>query len=143
MTEFDALAETLLESQCWVIDLLPMRVPADSPGQYFSLADCFHTESLFQSFAAILLKLNCYRDFQVSFRDTWIKNPAGADLCAWVSKCRSTQERLIVLLPFEETLITLDGDDNHMTLFHPTEELLDLVRQLAAAEGLFVWEGIS
>ena len=143
MKDFGALAESYLEYPCWVIDPLPKRVPADSPGQYFSLADRFRTEALFHSFAAILLKLNCYYDLQVCVRETWTENPPGEDLCAWVSACRSTQERLIVLLPSEEMMITLDGDDSHMTVFHPSEELLGLIRHLAASEGLFVWEGIA
>ena len=143
MTDLDVRSEKLYETPCWVIDPLPMRVPEDSPGQYFSLAAAFHTESLFQSFAAILLKINCYHDFQVCFREKWTANPAGEDLSAWVRECRSIQERLVILVSPGEMMITLDGDDNHMTLFHPSDELLALVRQLAVAEGLFVWEGIS
>lgn len=29
--------------------------------------------------------------------------------------------------------------DHYMTLYNPDEELLELVRQCAGAEGLFVW----
>ena len=36
-------------------------------------------------------------------------------------------------------MVTFSGDDHYMTLYNPDAEMLDLVRQLAAAEGLFVW----
>ena len=33
----EARVEALLEKPCWVLDFLPQRVPADSPGQYFAV----------------------------------------------------------------------------------------------------------
>jgi len=38
-------------------------------------------------------------------------------------------------------MILSEPDDTHMTLFNPDENLLEMVRSLATAEGLFVWEG--
>ena len=40
-----------------------------------------------------------------------------------------------------ESMILSEPDDTHMTLFNPDERLLDLVKTLSAAEGLFVWKG--
>ncbi len=33
----------------------------------------------------------------------------------------------------------MSGDDHYMTIYNPDEDLLELVRQCAHAEGLFVW----
>lgn len=38
--------EELLEKSYWIIDILPMQVPKDSPGQYFAVEDFFHKEQL-------------------------------------------------------------------------------------------------
>jgi hypothetical protein len=37
-------------------------------------------------------------------------------------------------------MIGINGDDTYMTLYHPTEELLQLLRLLVTAEGLFLWQ---
>ena len=37
-------------------------------------------------------------------------------------------------------MLLSEPDDTHMTLFNPDEDLLDLVKILAAGEGLFVWQ---
>ena len=39
-----------------------------------------------------------------------------------------------------DTLIQYSRDDTHMTVYNPTENLLELVRILAQSEGLFVWK---
>ena len=38
-----------------------------------------------------------------------------------------------------EAMIISDSEDTHRTIFDPDEELLLLVRELAAVEGMFVW----
>lgn len=38
-----------------------------------------------------------------------------------------------------EAMIISDLEDTHRTIFDPDEELLLLVRELAAGEGMFVW----
>ena len=40
----------------------------------------------------------------------------------------------------EDSMILTEPDETHMSLFNPDEELLDLVKQIAASEGLFVWK---
>ena len=37
-------------------------------------------------------------------------------------------------------MLLSEPDDTHMTLFHPDEELLNLVKTLAVGEGLYVWQ---
>ena len=39
-----------------------------------------------------------------------------------------------------DTLIQYSRDDTHMTVYNPTEKLLELLQILAQSEGLFVWK---
>lgn len=39
-----------------------------------------------------------------------------------------------------ESMILSEPADTHMTLFNPDDELLNMVRSLASAEGLFIWK---
>ena len=37
-------------------------------------------------------------------------------------------------------MILSEPDDTHMTVFNPDPELLALIKELAAGEGLYVWQ---
>ena len=60
--------EELLTAPCQVIDILPQRVKKDGKGQYFAIEEYFlqpkELRRFYLKFADILLKLNCYYDFQ-------------------------------------------------------------------------------
>ena len=47
------------------------------------------------------------------------------------------KERAVILL--DESMIISEPEDHTMTLYNPDGPLLDLVRTLAAGEGLYVW----
>ena len=47
---------------------------------------------------------------------------------------------LDAVIPVDNTLIMLNGDDTHMTVFNPSDELFELVKALALGEGLYVWK---
>ena len=47
---------------------------------------------------------------------------------------------LCVLIDDGEALITASGGDTNLTLYNPSPVLLELVRQLATAAGLFLWQ---
>ena len=47
----------------------------------------------------------------------------------------------VFLLPNAQALFTMSGGDLYLTLYHPSGDLLRLVRALAASEGLFVRPG--
>ena len=38
--------DKLLNSEYWIIDILPKRVPEDSPGQYFAVENHFLSEEI-------------------------------------------------------------------------------------------------
>ena len=64
--ELTAHIEALLETPCWIIDILPGRVSEDKAKEYAELEKVFlYTESLKRKFYNVLMKLRCYYDFKV------------------------------------------------------------------------------
>ena len=137
------MTEALLSKPCWVIDILPEQVPAGSAGCFFAVERYYlrqsETEEIHKRFADILLKLNCYSDFQVYLPDSdqYYTNPAPELLVSWIIR---EQKDLCVVLPGEEVLITLNHDDTCMSVYNPSEVLLKRIGSLASANGLFLWK---
>lgn len=127
--------DELLKTPCWVIDTLPKQVPADSQGQYFALERYMrkpdHLASIKKKHINLVLKLNCYRDISIDNGETWNPDPQMV-----VAAMRGRWFYIML----EDSMILTEPDDTHMSLFNPDEELLDLVKQIAASEGLFVWK---
>lgn len=137
--------EALLEKTYWIIDILPKRVPEHGKGQYFKIEKFYLKQSqriiLCQKFANILIKMNCYDNIMVCYlEDFWSCNPSPENLVEWISESMSKRKPLFVLFESTETLITISGDDTYMTLYNPDTDFLDLIRSLAASEGMFVWK---
>ena len=134
------MTETLLNKPYWVIDFLPEQVPENSPGQYFAIERYYLQQpgitDIHRRFTDILLKLNCYSDFQVCFpeREQWTCNPEPEKLVSWIN---AEQKDLCILLAGEDALITLNHDDTYMTVYNPSEPLIKRIQSLAAAHGLF------
>lgn len=61
--------EELLETPYWIIDILPKQVPADGPGQYFTIESYYlkgrRLEAIKQKHINVMLKLNCYRRISI------------------------------------------------------------------------------
>ena len=128
----------------WVIDLLPWQVPEDSRGQYFAVEKYYREEPqlerLGSQFADMLLKLNCYHDLLVNHGgDEWIPNPKPELLVQWITESRQ-RGHFHAIIDDGDGLITGFGGDTYMSLSGPTDEILELVTQLAAASGLFMWK---
>ena len=145
----DYMIDDYLEMPYWIIDILPHRVSKEDGGRYFKVEEYFlkHPEvsRLGLKFCNILLKLNCYYDIHVCHdTENWQKNPEPADLVGMVTMCMSEERTnscpLYILIPATDTMIGINGDDTYMTLYHPTEELLQLLRLLVTTEGLFLWQ---
>ena len=125
------IVESILEKPYWLIDVLPKQVPAGSAGQYF-MAERY--------FLSWLDEMNCYYDLKMSSDgETWILNASPGDLARRFEESAASHSPLSVLIGSGDALVTFSGDDHYMTLYNPDEELLELVRQCAQAEGLFVW----
>ena len=128
--------EELLQCPYWIIDILPSQVPEDSPGQYFAVEKYFlqgdRLEEIKQKHINLILKLNCYRD--ISIGDEMMRNPLPTHIADEMRK------RYLYIMIGEESLILSEPDDTHLTVFNPDSQLLELIRQLASGEGLFVWK---
>lgn len=134
--------ESLLSKPYWLIDVLPKQVPAGSAGQYFKAERYFlsRLDEISWKFARVFIRLNCYYDLQVSTDgETWILNASPGDLARRFEESASSHSPLSIFIGSDVALVTFSGDDHYMTLYNPDEELLELVRQCAQAEGLFVW----
>lgn len=136
------IIENLLSKPYWLIDVLPKQVPAGSAGQYFKAERYFLSwlDEISWRFARILIRLNCYYDLQMSTDgESWILNASPGDLARRFEESAASHTPLSILIGSDEALVTFSGDDHYMTIYNPDEELLELVRQCAQAEGLFVW----
>ncbi len=141
--EYDSLTERLLEEPCYVIDFLPRQVPAESGGQFFAVERFVMEERLsvlYERFAGLMVRLNCYYRMVTGDSGTWSEDLPPAELYARIAGCGLTGTCL-VLIPEQDSLVTLYGGDLYITVYHPSEELLETVRQLAAALGFLVRPG--
>lgn len=127
--------EELLGMPYWIIDILPGQVPKDSPGQYFAVAKYYLEEErlaeIKKKHINLILKLNCYRDISIDEETEY--NPAP-------ERIADEMKKRYLYIRVDDAMILSEPDDTHMTIFHPNEKLLELIRALAASEGLFVWE---
>lgn len=127
--------EELLQTEYWIIDILPGQVPADSPGQFFAVEQYYlakdRLEEVKRKHIGLVLKLNCYRD--ISLDEEPLVNPSPERIAD-----EMLRRHLCILTG--DSMIMSEPDDLSMTLYHPDEELLDLIRTIAAGEGLFVWQ---
>lgn len=142
--QLSALTEALLEEKYWVIDFLPRQVSAERGRAYLAAERFFMEEprlkALYEKHAALLVKLSCYYDLALCVNEVWTETPAPQELRETIVSCAGSGW-CNVLLPGERTLCTLYSGDLYMTLYHPSEALLETVGQLAAAEGLFLRPG--
>ena len=127
--------DELLQTEYWIIDVLPVQVPKDSPGQYFAVERYFlrkpHIRAIKQKHINVILKLNCYRD--LSLDEEAAVNPPPEVIAEAVN-------RRYVCILIDESMIVSEPDSTYLTLYNPDEQLLSLVMELSKGEGLFVWK---
>ena len=135
------IIEELLKKTYWVIDILPEQVPEDGEGQYFSVENYLlqpqQRTKLQRAFLDILLKLNCYYDFEVYLEKhaTRARNPEPEVLEKLMMEQEETLDLIFHSVP---ALIVVRPDDLYMTVYNPDEELLERIKQLSMAKGLYV-----
>ena len=142
------IIENLIQNSYMLIDILPVRVPGNSPGRYFSVERFYlkrgRLERIFRSFADLILKLYCYYDICICSDpdDDWAKNPEPDELERRIFGCLPADgkapSRLHIFIEAENTLIVMDGDELNMTVYNPSENIADMISLLAHGEGLFV-----
>ena len=138
--------DDLLDKPLWIMDLLPKQVPDNKAGQYFKVEKYFlkRIDTLVRKYCNIILKLNCYCDIQLSHNgDDWMTNPDPETMDNWLGACLTetpTENTLFIYICHDSALMVVERDCTHMTIYNPSEELLEMLRLLAASEGLFVWK---
>lgn len=142
---FDELAGRLLDQErCWIVDLLPERVPKEAGGQYFAVDRYFRQPerlgALYRRFAELLLRLNCYSDLAVSFDggDSWELNPEPERFAEALTGLGSG-DFFRGIFPAEEVMAELDAGDTYLAFCDPGEKLLPRLRKLALAGGFCLW----
>ncbi len=141
---FDDMMGELLEGPYWIVDILPEQVPPDAAGQYFAVERYYLQPQriipLRRKYAEILLRLNCYYDMAASFDScaSWETNPDPKTFADRVAGL-SGNDFLRAVFPGQNAMIDYDHNDTFVTVYDPDSALIEKVRELAAAEGLFVW----
>ena len=130
-----AKIEELLQSSYWIIDILPSQVPKDSPGQYFRIEKYFlqgkRLAEIKQKHIDLVLKLNCYRDLAIDEEEEINPSP---------ERIAGEMRTRYLYLMVGESMILSEPDDTHLTVFNPDPQLLELIRNIASGEGLYVWK---
>ena len=139
--EKEKMIEELLEMPCLVVDFLPEQVPEKDARQYFAVEKYYLEPERYagfrEKFTDILLKLSCYYAFSVceAAVGKFFDKPAPE----WLAGKIREKKDLCVLLPEEKVLITLNRDDLYMSVYNADGKVLEIIRKLAEANGLFVW----
>ena len=137
------MTDDFFDKEYWVVDFLPKQVPENGGGRFFSVEQYYLEPTRYavlrEQFSEILLKLYCYYDLRLFIGDDseGIFNPEPEMFADLV---KGNQDNLCILVSTSEALITLSRDDMCMTVYAPSEDLLELIRTLAGAVGLFVWK---
>ena len=137
------MLDDFFDKEFWVVDFLPKQVPENAGGRFFSVEQYYLEPSRYavlrEQFSDILLKLYCYYDLRLFVDDDTegIFNPEPELLASHI---KGNQDNLCLLIGTSEGLITLGCNDTNMTVYAPSEDLLELIRTLAGAIGLFMWK---
>ena len=138
------MIEKLLKGPYWIVDIFPAQVPAHAAEQYFAVEQYYlqpeRISALRRKYAELLLRLNCYFDMAVSFDGctSWETNPEPEAFAERLAEL-SGNDFFRAVFPVQNAMIDCAPEETWMTLYDPDAALLDFLRALAAAEGLFVW----
>ncbi|MBR2742722.1 MAG: hypothetical protein IKD89_03940 [Clostridia bacterium] len=126
--------DELLRAPYWIIDILPMQVPKDSPGQYFAVEKYYlsrpRLSEIKKKHVDTVLKLNCF--VSLSLDEETDLNPPPERIEEAV-----TGRHVNIMLG--DSMLVSKPDETYMTLYNPDEELLRLIRVISSGEGLYVW----
>lgn len=142
--EYADLIDRLLEEPCHLIDLYPVRVPEKSRGEYYAINDWIldkEYEDLAARFFHILLKLNCYCELTLYLGSHLKKKPSPDLLRKWVFKCfhakQNKRKYMNIFVDQGRAMLVLDGDSPCLAVYKADEVLQELLKMLAASEGMF------
>ena len=145
MATLDITVERLLEDDYWIIDILPSQIPIEKQAEYRALTDEYFESGkvaqLHRRYADILTMINSrFKTAMLCMpEDEWTISPD--DVAVKDAVIHHTERGCVdLLLPEEETLISLQAEDLYITVYHPTEKLLSLLRQAVSESGFYIWQ---
>lgn len=145
MATLDITVERLLEDDYWIIDILPSQIPIEKQAEYRALTDEYFESGkvaqLHRRYADILTMINSrFKTAMLCMpEDEWTISPD--DVAVKDAVIHHTEQGCVdLLLTEEETLISLQAEDLYITVYHPTEELLSLLRQAVSESGFYIWQ---
>ena len=145
MATLDITVERLLEDDYWIIDILPSQIPIEKQAEYRALTDeyfeCGKVAQLHRRYADILTMINSrFKTAMLCMpEDEWTISPHNNDVKDAV--IHHTERGCVdLLLPEEETLISLQAEDLYITVYHPTDEIISLLRQAVSESGFYIWQ---
>ena len=145
MATLDITVERLLEDDYWIIDILPSQIPTEKQAEHRALTDEYFESGkvaqLHRRYADILTMINSrFKTAMLCMpEDEWTISPD--DVAVKDAVIHHTERGCVdLLLPEEETLISLQAEDLYITVYHPTEEILSLLRQAVSESGFYIWQ---
>lgn len=138
--------DQLINMPYYMIDLLPKRVQKKNREQFLAIEEYFHKEKQLKKYCgkivSVLLKLNCYYNFEVGSGNKWKKNPKPEKLEKTVQKCiMGKKDYIHIFVGSRETLVFINGDDLYLSIYNPDKKMQKMLNRLAKAEGLFFRQG--
>lgn len=146
MDDIISKIDELIEKPRYLIGIFPCAVPQTLDSRYFMVEEYFQKNRTEwnRKFCNLLLKLYCYYDFWVSAGEKLAKNPEPELLAEWIWHCFEgdwkERDYINIILPACNAMVILNGDDLYMILCNPDKQLMDIIMQLAGAEGFFVYK---
>ncbi len=146
MADMISKIDELIAKPCYLIDIFPYTVPETADRRYFMVEEYFqrNRQEWNEKFRRLLLKLYCYYDFWCLFGEELAENPKPDLLAEWIGHCVEgdwkERDHINIILPACNAMMILNGDDLYMSVYNPDGQLMDLISQLAAAEGFFFYE---
>ncbi len=120
-----------------LIDFLPETVEKGN-GQFFKVEKYLlkHKEYIFKQYEAFFLKLYCYYDLQVEYKNKAYANPSCKKLVKLIGQCAKEEHLLQIFAG--ETDFVLSGDDLYITVYGLSDSSRELIERLAQSTGLFL-----
>ena len=136
--------EELLQTPCYFIDFLPQPIPPAALSQFRTiqhhLLNSEKRQEIKNRIVNILLKLLCFFPACVLW-DGWKEKPSPQLIEQAVDTGMENHSGSLYLLFWqEESLLVFEWDTLSLSLYHPSQQLLNLAQTIARSEGFFLYQ---
>ena len=140
--------EELLQTPCYSIDFLPQPIPPAALSQFRTiqhhLLNSEKRQEIKNRIVNILLKLLCFLT-AITLWDGWKEQFSPLYIFFSIEQAVDTvmenlSGSLYLLFWQEESLLVFEWDALSLSLYHPSQQLLDLAQTIARSEGFFLYQ---